>query len=336
MRIAQIATCSGPVREDCTGSVESLIWLLARELMAMGHEVTTFACAGSEVSGELVVTQPGPYGINGTPSDWQLCDWTTISEAIGQSDRFDIIHSHAYLWALPVERFSRAPLLHTMHTMPYLDEASLWDRFPRARVTALSRAHWRNASRREPFAVIHNGIDPAHFTFREHPGRYLCYLGRFIPGKGPLDAIAAAKAAGVPLVLAGAANEYFRREVNPHVDGDRVRYIGPVDRRQRDELLGNALALIYPLHQPEPFGLVLVEAMMCGTPVVATNVGAASEIVADGLSGVLAPTHADLPGAITAAARLNRAAVHHHAAKFNCQAMAGEYARVYSRVCNGS
>jgi glycosyltransferase involved in cell wall biosynthesis len=336
MRIAQIATCSGPVREDRTGSVEALVWLITRELVALGHEVTVFACAGSEVHGELVVTQPGPYGINGAPSDWQLCDWTTIAEAVAQSERFDILHSHAYLWALPVERFSRAPMLHTMHTMPYHDEAAVWSRFPAARITALSHAQWRAASPRVPYAVIPSGVDPAHFTFRDSPGHYLCYLGRFTPSKGAVDAITASHITGIPLVLAGPENEFFRREIRPRIDGVQIRWIGPVDRHQRNELLGNALALLYPLHQPEPFGLVQVEAMMCGTPVIATDIGAIPEIVVHGASGIICHSPADLATAIPAAASLSRAHIRAHAEQFTVKRMASSYSATYADITGGT
>src|SRR6266545_2822558 len=118
MRIAQIATLSAPVRRETGGSVESLIWLLTRELIRLGHEVTVFGSADSEVDGELVATLPGPYGAAGALDDWYLCEWVNLCRAVEQSERFDVLHSHAYLWGIPLQPLSRSPMLHTTHIVP--------------------------------------------------------------------------------------------------------------------------------------------------------------------------------------------------------------------------
>src|SRR5215468_4168722 len=137
MRIAQVATLATPVRRERSDSIEYLVWLLSRELTRMGHEVTVFAAAGSEVDGELVATLPGPYGTAGSPDDWQLCEWINLCRAVEQSGRFDVLHSHAYLWGLPLQGLARAPVVHTLHVSPYDEEARLWSLFPDARVTAV-------------------------------------------------------------------------------------------------------------------------------------------------------------------------------------------------------
>ena len=125
MRIAQISTLSAPVRRETGGSVESLIWLLTRELIRLGHQVTVFGTAGSEVDGELVATLAGPYGAHGSLDDWQLCEWVNLCRAVEQSGRFDLLHSHAYLWGIPLQSLSRAPMVHTTHIVPDANSARL-------------------------------------------------------------------------------------------------------------------------------------------------------------------------------------------------------------------
>src|SRR5262245_25683899 len=179
MRIAQVATLASPVRPERSESIEYLVWLLSRELTDLGHEVTVFAAAGSEPCGELVATLPGSYGSAGCPEDWQACEWVNLCRAVEQSGRFDVLHSHAYLWGLPLERLARAPMVHTLHVSAYENEARLWSLARGACVTALSRFQWSAFPDLEPAAVIHHGVDPGRFTANPEPGDYVCYLGRF-------------------------------------------------------------------------------------------------------------------------------------------------------------
>src|SRR5213594_4174077 len=213
MRIAQVATVSSPVRRDAAGSVESLTWLLTRELVRLGHDVTVFGTAGAETAGKLVATLPGPYGAPGGLDDWQLCEWVNLARAVEQSGEFDLLHTHAYLWGLPLEPLARAPLMHTLHIVPDDNHARLWRLYPKARVTGLSRYQWSAYPDLKPSVVIPHGVDVSAFTLREKPGDYLCYLGRFTSGKGPLHAVAIARELGLRLVLAGPENRYFREQI---------------------------------------------------------------------------------------------------------------------------
>src|SRR6266576_5565447 len=306
MRIAQIATVSAPVRQETGGSVESLIWLLTRELSRRGHEVTVFGTAGSEVDGEVVVTTPGPYARDGALEDWHLGEWVNLCRAVEQSGRFDVLHSHAYLWGIPLQPFSRAPIVHTTHIVPDQDSAKLWAGARQSCVTAVSRHQWSEFPELTPAAVIAHGVDTRQFTFRERPEDYLLYLGRFVSGKGPLLAIQAARELGIRLVMAGPSSPYFREKIQPLVDGKTVEYAGFVTGQGRDRLFGGARALLYPIQYPEAFGLVLVEAMLCGTPAAAMRLGAVPEIVDEGLTGHTAGSKEEFLGAVANCLRLDR------------------------------
>ena len=333
MRIAQVATVSAPVRQETGGSVESLIWLLTRELARLGHEVTVFGTAGSEVDGEVVVTTPGPYARDGALEDWHLCEWVNLCRAVGQSGRFDVLHSHAYLWGIPLRPFSRAPMVHTTHIVPDQDSAKLWAGARQSRVTAVSRHQWSEFPELEPAAVIPHGVDTTQFTFREQPEDYLLYLGRFVSGKGPLLAIQAARESGIRLVMAGPSSPYFREKIQPLVDGRSVEYVGYVSGQERDRLLGAARALIYPIQFPEAFGLVLVEAMLCGTPIAAMRLGAVSEIIEEGVSGFTAATKEEFRTTISRCFTLDRRRVRRQAEqRFSADRMAREYVKVYEQA----
>lgn len=336
MRIAQISTLGTPVREEGSGSIETLVWLLTRELTRMGHEVTVFGIAGSETAGELVATLPGSYGDAGAPNDWQVCEWINLCRAVEQSGRFDVMHAHAYLWSLPLEPLSKAPMVHTLHVLPHDNEALLWSSRPGACVTAVSKYQWSDFPQLHPAAVIYHGVDPAHFTLRQEPDDYLCFLGRFIPDKGPWHAVKVAQALGMRILLAGTRNSYYKDHIEPMVDGRQVEYVGPVKGAERDRLLGGARALLYPVQTPEPFGLVLAEAMMCGTPAAAINLGAVPEIVEEGITGYWANSVEELTTQTLRCLDLDRRAVRERAvARFSVERMAAEYARLYGRLASG-
>ena len=333
MRIAQISTLGTPVRRNGSGSVEGLVWQLSHELTEAGHEVTVFGAAGSEADAEVVTTLPGTYGDGVAPGDWQLCEWVNLCRAVEQSGRFDVIHSHSYLYGLPLQELSKAPMVHTLHLTGDEEYARLWGLYPDACVTAISEYQWSAFPDLKPTAVIHHGVSPSWFRPNLEPEDYVCYLGRFTPGKGPLQAIETAKALGLRLILAGPRNDYFRNRIEPLVDGRHVEYVGGIGGQRKHDLLARARALLYPIRDPEPFGLVLIEAMMCGTPVAAVGVGAVSEIIDRGVTGHYASTAGEFPGAVLEALALDRRRVRECAeARFSSRRMAREYERVFEHA----
>ena len=336
MRIAQVSTVATPVRGGRCGSVESIVWRLSRELVRLGHELTVFATAGSDVPGRLVATLPGPYATGGAPEDWQLCEWINLCRAVEESGGFDVLHSHAYLWSLPLERLADCPMVHTMHVSPQQPSATLWAYHPGACVTAISRAQWAAYPDRRPAAVIPHGVDPGAHTYRRDPGNYLCFLGRFIPGKGPDVAVRVARELGLRLLLAGPKTDYYHECIAPHVDGRNVEYVGYLEPPERDALLGGARALLYPVRAPEPFGLVLVEAMMSGTPVAGFGLGAVRELVEEGVTGAWEPPGGDLAAAVARCLALDRRGVRERAEQlYSVEHMARAYAAVYAGVAEG-
>ena len=333
MRIALVSTVSSPVQENAGGSVEAWTWLLTRELKRLGHAVTVFGCAGSAVDGEHVETVPGPYGENGAFDDWQLCEWVNLCRAVEESGRFDVMHAQAYLWGTPLERMARSPMVHTLHIVPDDNAAKLWRHAPQSRVTAISHHQWINYPELRPSAVIPHGVDPGVFPFCPQPQDYLLYLGRFVSGKGPLQAIEMTRKLGLKLVLAGPENAYFRERVRPLVDGNSVEFVGFVRGAERSRWLGGARALLYPIQYPEAFGLVLIEAMFCGTPVAALRVGAVPEIVEEGVTGFTATTTDGLRAVIPKCFDLDRGRIRLAAEKrFSSAQMALAYAQLYEAI----
>jgi glycosyltransferase involved in cell wall biosynthesis len=336
LRIAQLAPIATRVAPGVPDSIGQLVSGLTEELMRRGHDVTLFATGDSLTSARLHSIYDRGYEADGELWDWQFHEVMHASRAFEHPDEFDVIHSHAYHFALPFARLAGPPVVHTYHVWMDPDIARSYAREPRARLLAISDAQRRSFAGRADVPVIHHGIDVAAFPFSARPGRYLAYLGRVIADKGAVEAIAAARRAGMPLVLAGpyeTESDYFATEVAPHVDGDRVHYAGPLDAAQRDRLLAGAGALLYPIAEPEPFGLVKVEAMACGTPVVAVGLGAVPEIVDQGVTGYHCPDPRRLADLIGPALALDRTRIRRVAqARFDLRRMVDDHERLYRRL----
>jgi glycosyltransferase involved in cell wall biosynthesis len=332
LRIAQIAPVAAPVSIDTGQSIEQIVYLLTEELVRRGHHVGLFATGDSTTSAELHSVYARGYHDDPDLWDWQLHETMNAAAAFERADEFDLIHCHCYQFALPFTRLVQTPVLHSDHVPGGPDLAAAYRRYPEAHLVAPSLSHARQMAGLEP-EVIHHGIDVEAFPFAPASGDYLLFLGRMEWDKGPVTAIEAARTVGMPLVLAGPPSDYFAREVAPLVDGDSVTFVGAVDRERRNELLAGAAALVFPIQWPEPFGLVMIEAMACGTPVAATAEGAVPEVVDSGLTGFLASDRGALDEAIRSCLTLDRQRIRHLAReRFDYRRMADDYERLYERI----
>jgi glycosyltransferase involved in cell wall biosynthesis len=332
-RIAVIAPVAMAVRPGEGDSIEQLVSLLVDELVRRGHSVTLFATGGSESAAEVRSVYPHGYDETGDIWDWRLAETLHAAWAFEQADEFDLIHNHAYHFALPFTRLVRTPVITTYHVEMDEDVRAAFARYPEARLVAVSECQRARMAPLAGVRVIPHGIDVDAFPFEPDPGDYLLFLGRMIADKGPVDAIRIAERAGLPLVLAGPPSRYFAEAVEPLVDGERVRYAGRVGPEERNRLLAGAAALLFPSSYPEPFGLVMVEALACGTPVLATAVGAAPEIVEPALTGHVGATAADLAELIGPTLALDRRRVRARAVeRFAYARMVDDYEALYAET----
>jgi glycosyltransferase involved in cell wall biosynthesis len=335
LRIAQIAPVETPVTPAIGESVEVLLSLLIDELVRRGHAVTLFATGDSVTTGELrsLFDEGYRWADDDELWDWQFAESMHVSAAYAQADEFDVMHCHSYHFGLPLAPFVRVPNVHTHHVEMSPSIVDAYRRHGDVHLVLMSRFQARSFDGRPNIELIPHGIDTAGFPRGDGAGGYLLFLGRMIADKGPAEAVRIARAADMPLVLAGPEDDDFASEVAPLVDGRQVTYVGRVGTEDRNRLLAGAGALLYPLRYPEPFGLVMVEAMACGTPVVATRVGAVPEIVERGITGYTARSWEELPALVPAALELDRARVRQRAiARFDIDRMVDRHEALYIRL----
>jgi glycosyltransferase involved in cell wall biosynthesis len=257
-----------------------------------------------------------------------------------RASEFDVIHYHLTPGWIPLASLAATPSLFTLHTCAVKDDEWAFGRYPGVEVAAISRFQIAETEARlgRSFPVVYNGCDFGAFEPNFEPGQYLAFLGRMSHAKNPSGAIAIARACGLPLVLAGQPQNgeeerYFAEEVKPHIDGERVRWIGPVNHGQKAELLRNAAALLFPIQWDEPFGLVMIEAMACGTPVVGVKRGSVGEVVSPGLTGFTGAAPVDLADLVPQALALDRRVVRSTAeARFGFGRMVDSYLELYQAM----
>jgi glycosyltransferase involved in cell wall biosynthesis len=309
--------------------------LLTEGLVARGHDVTLFATADSSTTAKLAAIYPHGYWHDENMWPWELYEMLNLAAAVERARDFDIIHYEAayYPMSLAYARLSATPIVQTLHHSPSAAEVALWSRYPEAPFVAISNEQARLLAGLNVIDTVLHGIDTDNFTFREKPEDYLLFLGRFTEGKGVLQSIEIAKRVGMRLILAAAEDEYYREKVAPHVDGRHIVYYGEADFAAKVKLYGGARALLYPIQAREPFGLVLAEAMACGTPVAALDRGAVREVVDDGVTGQVFEDLEQMANDLSRVFNLDRRLVRERAvARFGAARMVDEYIKVYTRI----
>ena len=335
LRIAHIAPVATTIPPPKSGSVETMTSLLTEGLVARGHDVTLFATGDSKTTATLSAIYPHGYWHDSHMWPWELYEMLNLAAAIERAAEFDLIHYEAayYPMSLAFSRLSPTPVVQTLHHAPSPAEVALWSRYPDAPFVAISNEQAQLLRGLNVAGTVLHGIDMNGFTFRKDPEDYLLFLGRFTEGKGVLQAIEIAKRVDMRLILVAAEGAYYREHVAPHVDGRRIVYYGEADFAAKVALYGGARALLYPIQAGEPFGLVLAEAMACGTPVAALDRGAVREIVDNGVTGFIFENLEQMVNDLSRVLDLDRQAVRDRAVfRFGAARMVDEYIAVYRRI----
>ncbi len=333
MRVAMLSPIAWRTPPRHYGPWERVVNLIAEGLVKKGIDVTLFATADSLTAGRLHAVCPKGYeedkGI--IPKVWECLH---ISELFEKADEYDIIHNNFDYLPLTYSGMTTTPIITTIHGFSSTGILPVFKKYNgKVHYVAISEAD--KSPELDYIATVHHGIDMENFTFRPDPDDYLLFLSRFHPDKGAKEAIEIANKTGRKLIMAGIIQDerYFKSEVEPHIDGNRIVYIGSVGPEKRDELMGGAYALLHPISFEEPFGLSIVESMACGAPVVAFSKGSMPELIVDGKTGFLVT---DVNGAVDAVSKIKsisrKECRQHVENRFTADRMVDDYIKVYRKI----
>jgi glycosyltransferase involved in cell wall biosynthesis len=339
LRIAELAPPWIPVPPPGYGGIEYVVALLCDALVARGHDVDLFCTPGSHSSANVRTLLPRahPEAIERSlfEADHVGLAFAAFDAEAAAGRPYDLVHNHCGYTPLAMADRLALPLVHTVHG-PFDDDASVFysHHGPRGHLVCISHSQAGMAPDGVPVtAVVHNPIDVEAWPVGLHKQDHLLWLGRFVPEKGPQRAIRVAQMANRPLVLAGNVQpgyeRFFATEIEPHIDGERIRYVGEVGGARKQQLFADASAFLMPIRWPEPFGMVMVESLAAGTPVLAFNQGAAPEIVEDGRSGFLVDDEETMAARVPDADRIDPMECRRSALRFTPNEVAARYERAY-------
>jgi glycosyltransferase involved in cell wall biosynthesis len=338
MRIAQVAPLFESVPPKCYGGTERVVSYLTEELVRQGHEVTLFASGDSVTTARLVPACRRSLRLDPRCQNQMTHHLVMLEQVFRCSDQFDIIHFHVDYMHYPLSRRESVTHVTTLHgRLDIPDLVPLYREFQDIPVISISNGQ------REPLpwanwqATVYHGLPADLYRFREKPGRYLAFLGRISPEKRVDRALEIAKRVGMPLKIAAKIDRvdknYFDSDIAPLLRDPLVEFVGEISDGDKDEFLGNAYALLFPIDWPEPFGLVMIEAMACGTPVVAYRDGAVPEVMKEGHTGFVVEGLEDAVEAVRRVSQLSRRRCRDVFEKrFTAMRMAHDYVRIFERL----
>ncbi len=341
MKIAQIAPLWERVPPPTYGGIELVVSRLTDELVRRGHDVTLFASGDSQTLARLEAVYPRALRLDPDIKEFLMYEILESSLVYQKAAEFDIIHSHVGVWALPFASLVSTPTVHTLHGRFTRDNSAVFSHHRTQPYISIS-----NAQRQldlNYISTVYNGICIEEYTFVPQPQEppYLAFLGRFSPEKGPQLAIAIALATGWRLKMAGKVDvvdkKFFEQEIAPHIDGNQIEFLGEVNHAQKAELLGNAAITLFPITWQEPFGLVMIESMAAGTPVIGINLGSVPEVIAHGVTGFVCKSAEEIAAMIPATLELDRRKVREYVENnFTVTQMVNGYEAVYEKIIMGS
>jgi glycosyltransferase involved in cell wall biosynthesis len=339
MRIAQIAPLTESVPPRLYGGTERVVSFLTEALVEMGHEVTLFASGDSSTRARLESCWPIALRFDATLRDPIAPHVAQMERATRNADEFDVLHSHLDYWMFSLLSRARTPAVTTLHGRLDLPELGNLHDMLQQPLVSISDAQRRPLPNANFVRTIYHGLPVNLLTPLPVRPQYLAFLGRITPEKRPDRAINIARQAGIPLKMAAKVDkvdrEYFETVIKPMLDGPGVELIGEIGDHEKSEFLSGAMALLLPIDWPEPFGLVMIEAMACGTPTIAFPAGSVPEIIEDGVSGFIVR---DEDAAVAAIGRLNelsRAGVRQQfERRFTAQRMAEDYVALYRQMAD--
>ncbi len=339
LKIAQLAPLYERIPPKLYGGTERVVSNITEELVRRGHDVTLFAAGDAETAANLQAGCPRALRLEGKPELGVCLQLPMISDLYGGlAGHFDVVHSHLDFWSFPFAELTNVPSVSTMHGRLDLPELHpIYRRFRRAPLVSISDAQRKPMPFANWVATIYHGLPRDLLKFSPGPGKYLAFLGRISPEKRLETAIDVALKVGIPFKMAAKVDvvdrEYFEAVIKPRISPPDVEYIGEINEAQKSEFLGNALALLFTIDWPEPFGLAMIEAMACGTPVIARPCGSVPEVVREGVSGFIAAEVDDLVAAVRKVESIPRAGCREDfERRFTVETMVDQYERVYRMV----
>jgi glycosyltransferase involved in cell wall biosynthesis len=338
MRIAQVSPLYESVPPKLYGGTERVVSYLTEELVKQGHEVTLFASGDSITRARLVPCSPQSLRLDENCVDQLAHHILMLEKVFRMAGEFDLVHFHIDYLHFPLSRRHDIAHVTTLHgRLDIPDLQPLYREFPEMPVISISNFQRKPLPWINWQGTIYHGLPEDLHTFSEQPGRYLAYVGRISPEKRVDRAILIAKRVGMPLVIAAkvdrADKEYFEEVIRPLLDHPLVEYIGEVNEQDKGELLRGAYALLFPIDWPEPFGLAMIEAMACGTPVIAFRCGSVPEVVDEGVTGYICDDIEDAVRAVERAGSLDRRQIRRRfEERFSASRMARDYVRVYEKL----